>query len=50
MTTESYEKIPLPTGTLQEVQVRTAVMANRYRDTQPALNKPSQDTLPNRDY
>lgn len=49
MTTEPYEKIPTPTGTLQEIQVRTAVMANRYRDTQPALNKPSQDTLPNRD-
>lgn len=46
---EEYEKVSDPTGTLQDIQLRTSVMANRYRETQPAINKPSQDTLPNRE-
>lgn len=46
---EAYEKVDAPTGTLQDIQLRTSVMANRYREAQPAINKPSQDTLPNRE-
>lgn len=47
---EEYEKVDPPTGTVQEIQRRTAVMAPRYRDLQPSINKVSQDTLPNREY
>ena len=45
---ESYEKINPPTGTVQEIKVRTTTMASRYREEQPAVNKASQDTLPDR--
>lgn len=46
---EEYERIPIPSGTLQEIQLRIMTMVDRYRETQPAINKPSQDTLPNRE-
>ncbi len=46
---EEYEKIASPAGTLQEIKVTSSAMSNRYRSEQSALNKPSQDTLPNRD-
>lgn len=46
---EPYETLQPPTGNLQDIQVVYGVMANRYREAQPAINKPSQDTMPNRE-
>lgn len=41
--------LPIPAGNITDISVKATVMANRYRESQPAINKPSQDTLPNRD-
>lgn len=46
---EPYETLDRPEGTVQEIQVVYGTMAQRYREAHPAINKPSQDTLPNRD-
>ena len=45
---ETYEKVTPPTGTVQEIKIRTSTMASRYREEQPAVNRPTQDTLPDR--
>jgi hypothetical protein len=46
---EVYEKIANPSGSLQEIKVNTSTMSQRYREQQPAINKTSQDTLPDRE-
>ena len=46
---QPYEKLARPEGTVQEVTKVTNIMTQRYRENQPAINKPSQDTVPDRD-
>jgi hypothetical protein len=38
-----------PDGDIEDITVLYAIMAQRYRESQAAVNKPSQDTLPNRE-
>lgn len=41
-------KLPKPTGLgALTLILRRTVMSNRHRETQPAINQPLQNTLPN---
>lgn len=45
MVNETERPLPSPTGTITDIKrVRTS-MAHRYRETQPQVNQPAQDTI-----
>jgi hypothetical protein len=47
MTTE--RPIPRPTGTVEDILVLKRTTIHRYRESQPSINVPEQDTLPGLD-
>lgn len=44
MTTE--RPIPKPTGTVADIIRVLGTMSHRFREQQPAINQPYQDTIP----
>ena len=46
MVTDLERPIPKPTGTVSDITRVRGVMSHRYRETQPQVNQPAQDTIP----
>ena len=45
---DPYGDLAKPNGTVQDVTKVTSTMTQRYRTEQPAVNLPSQETVPDR--
>jgi hypothetical protein len=43
------EKIDPPSGTIEEIKIKRITTATAMRYTQPAVNQPSQKTVPGKD-
>lgn len=44
--TEDERPIPMPVGTVSDITRVRGVMTHRYRESQPQVNQPAQDTVP----
>lgn len=44
--TEVERAIPKPVGSTTDITKVRGVMAHRYREAQPQVNQPAQDTIP----
>ena len=43
---EVERPLPLPVGTVTDITRVRGVMTHRYRESQPQVNQPAQDTIP----
>jgi hypothetical protein len=44
--TELERPIPTPSGSVLDIQRVRTVMVHRFREEQPQVNQPAQDTIP----
>lgn len=44
--TELERPVPKPTGSVVDITRIRGVMTHRYRESQPQVNQPAQDTIP----